>query len=318
MEFYVKNRIDETKIKRRSIINSIIKYVFAAVSIICASFIIMIVIFISLKGISPFVREYTVSGDPMRVNFWQFLIGREWSAPNIYGVGYLIINTLYVILLALIIAIPCSVFGALLIAKIAPKKIGTFMMVIIEILAAIPSIVYGVFGAGFIVRIVKWAANLFGVQTAGGLSIMATSLVLAIMIIPTITTLSVSAIRAVPRELEHGSLALGATVTQTNFRVVLASAKSGIFAGIMLGVGRALGEATAVTMVCGSMNSGPTFGLFQRTNTLTSVMLASFNESEGLNYDIRFSAGLVLVVVILITNLILNTVKKKLGRVVTK
>lgn len=157
------------------------------------------------------------------------------------------------------------------------------------------------------------AAN-FGFVTAGGSSLLAVILLLAIMIFPTITALSITAIRSVDKEIELGSLALGATATQTHFKVVLTAAKSGIFAGAILGIGRAFGEATAVAMVAGNKMFGPTFHLFDTTRTLTTTMLAGLKETTGLDYDIRFSAGLVLMAVILLSNLILNLVKKKVGK----
>jgi len=138
------------------------------------------------------------------------------------------------------------------------------------------------------------------------------------MILPTITALSEVAIRSVGKDIEHGSLALGATKTQTNFKVVLTSAKSGIFTAAILGIGRALGEATAVSLVAGNAQSGPSFGFFQTTATLTSTMLQGIKETIGIDYDIRFSVGLTLMVVILLTNLSLNYVKRKVGKVNVK
>ncbi|MEE0384441.1 PstC family ABC transporter permease, partial [Amedibacillus dolichus] len=155
---------------------------------------------------------------------------------------------------------------------------------------------------------------MLGFATVGGASLLAVILLLAIMIFPTITSLSITAINAVDTEMELGSLALGATKTQTNFKVVLASAKSGIFAGAILGIGRAFGEATAVAMVAGNKMFGPTFHLFDTTRTLTTTMLSGLKETSGLDYDIRFSVGLVLMAVILLSNLILNYVKKRVGK----
>ena len=158
-------------------------------------------------------------------------------------------------------------------------------------------------------------ANLIGIQSKGGNSVMATVLVLALMTLPTITAISEVSIRSVGKEIEHGSLALGATKTQTNFKVILASAKSGIFASAVLGIGRALGEATAVSLVAGNAKSGPTLAFFETTSTLTSTMLEGLKETTGIDYDIRFSVGIVLMVVILLTNIILNYIKKKVGNV---
>jgi phosphate transport system permease protein len=143
---------------------------------------------------------------------------------------------------------------------------------------------------------------------------MAVVILLALMILPTITTISITAIKAVSEDLEQASLALGATKTQTNFKVVLSAAKSGIFAGAILGLGRAFGEATAVSMVAGNKLFGPTFNLFDITRTMTSTILAGLKETVGLDYDIRFTVGIVLMVVILLSNLSINYVKNRIGR----
>jgi phosphate transport system permease protein len=135
------------------------------------------------------------------------------------------------------------------------------------------------------------------------------------MSIPTLTTVSEVAIRNVNPSLEEASLALGASKTQTHFSVLLPAAKSGIFSAAILAIGRALGEATAISLVAGNALSGPTFSLFNRTATLTTAMLQGMKETTGLDYDIRFSLGIVLIVVILITNFALNTLKKKVGNV---
>jgi len=210
---------------------------------------------------------------------------------------------------------PIGVLTALFIAKIAPKKLAGLLRTVIELLAAIPSIIYGLVGFAVILPFIYNLAKGFGVQTAGGTTVLATVLVLSIMILPTVTALSEVAIRSVSKEIELGSLALGATQTQTNFKVVLSSAKSGIFTSAILGVGRALGEATAVSLVAGNARSGPSFGFFDTTATLTSTMLQGLKETIGLDYDIRFSVGIVLMVVILITNGTLNFMKRKVGNV---
>ena len=242
----------------------------------------------------------------------QRIVSRK-CGQGIYGAGFIIINTLITSFGALIISFPISVLTALFIVKIAPKWLAKIMTAIVEMLASIPSVVYGVFAAGAITTMVVALAGAFGMTTAGGNSLLAVILLLAIMIFPTITSMSITAISSVDRALEEGSLALGATKTQTNFKVVLIAAKSGIFAGAILGIGRAFGEATAVAMVAGNKMFGPTFDLFDITRTLTSTMLSGLKETTGLDYDIRFSVGLVLMVVILVSNFLLNLAKKKVG-----
>lgn len=306
----------ENKIKRKTTIDKIVENIFFALTIICSSIIIIIVVFIFQKGLSPFVNNYIINGESYRVSLTDFIFGTTWyKYPNIYGAGFIIINTIYIVFLALLIAGPISVLTALFISKIAPKSISTVLSYTIDILASIPSIIYGLFGMGVITRVVEKLSLIFNYQSAGGISTLSTVLVLAIMIIPTITMLSLTSINAVKQDLINGSLALGASYTQTNFKVVLVSAKSGIFSGIILGVGRALGEATAVSLVAGNNGSGPIFNLFNITRTLTSTMLLGLKETEGLDYDIRFSVGILLIAVILLSNIILNLVKRKLGNI---
>lgn len=305
---------------RKELVDFVIRTMFLMATVLSASFIIIIVIFIAQEGLIPFVTDNDGIG---RVNLFRFLIGMTWLEgtafqSNLYAVGFIIINTLYIAFLSLMIAMPIGVLTALFIAKIAPKQIAEILRTIVELLAAIPSIVYGLIGAGLITPFIYEFAKLFGVQSKGGNSVLATVLVLSLMILPTITALSEVSIRSVRKDIELGSLALGATTTQTNFKVVLSSAKSGIFASAILGVGRALGEATAVSLVAGNARSGPSFGVFDITTTLTSTMLQGLKETVGIDYDIRFSVGIVLMVVILLSNLILNFIKKKVGNVDVK
>ncbi len=281
-------------------------------TILSASFVVLIILFITERGVAPFLPSQY--GD-LSVNFLRFMTGTTWYiSPNIYGIFFIVINTLYVVFLSALLAVPVSVFTALFIAKMTPKPISGFFQTVVELLAAIPSIVFGVFGLGVITDVVKKIATVFGMQTAGGISALSTVLVLAIMIMPTVTLLSITAIKAVNRDMENNSLALGATKIQTLFKVTLVSAKSGIFAGIILGIGRALGEATAVSMVAGNAGTGPDFNIFNTTRTLTSTMLLGLKETTGLDYDIRFSVGVVLIIVIIVTNLLLNAAKKRIGK----
>ncbi len=310
MEPSIRNHISREKTVKKCKVDLLMKKIFLTCALLSSFSIVLIIVFVLLKGIQPFLPNYEYG----QVDFVAFLFGNTWRQDQgLYGVGYIVINTLVSAFGALIVAFPLSVLSALFIAKIAPKRISGIMTTVVELLASIPSVVYGVFAAGTIVQLVMTLADFLNVSTAGGNSLLAVILLLAIMIYPTITSISVTAIRAVDKDLELGSLALGATKTQTNFKVVLSGAKSGIFAGAILGIGRAFGEATAVSMVAGNKLFGPTFDLFDITRTLTSTMLAGLKETTGLDYDIRFSVGIVLMVVILLSNLFLNFVKKKVG-----
>jgi phosphate transport system permease protein len=298
-------------IKRKLKEDAFFKMLFMACAILSSLMIVIIVVFIMLKGLLPFLPGYKYGMQ----NFIKFFFGSIWRQDQgIYGVGFIIVNTLFTGFLALLLAFPLSVLTALFIAKIAPKPLANLMQTVIELLSSIPSVVYGVFAAGSIVLFVKNLGSMFGITTAGGNSMMAVVILLALMILPTITTISITAIKAVSEDLEQASLALGATKTQTNFKVVLSAAKSGIFAGAILGLGRAFGEATAVSMVAGNKLFGPTFNIFDITRTMTSTILAGLKETVGRDYDIRFTVGIVLMVVILLSNLSINYVKNRIGR----
>jgi len=307
-------------IQRNKATDLLVHQILKGLAILAASFIFVIAGVILFKGLTPFI---TNNGGIGSVNAWKFLTGNTWLigdtfASNLYSIGFIIIQTLYVVSLSLLISFPVGVLTALFIAKIAPKKIAEFLRTIIEILASIPSIIYGLFGAGFILKLVYDFSAILGYQSKGGNSVLSTVIILALMTIPTITTISEVAIRSVDKSLIEGSLALGATETQTHFKVVLSAAKSGIFTSAILGVGRALGEATAVSLVAGSRRSGLSFDILDTTSTLTTTMLEGMKDSAGLDYDIRFSVGIVLMAVILIVNFTLNYIKKKVGQVDVK
>lgn len=304
--------IKESRIKSKTTIDKIVKAFFMAIAILSSSIIIFIIGFILVKGIEPFFKDYPVGDEMLNISFSEFLFGLKWGfSPNHFGAGFIVINTIYITLLALVIALPLSIFSSLFIARIAPKRLGNILLLIIELLASIPSIVYGLFGQAYLTKGVIKFASMFGIQTLGGQTILTTALVLAIMIFPTITMVSTNAIRAVKNDIIWGSIALGASKTETNFKVVLKASKNGIFAGVILGIGRALGEATAVSKVCGNATVGPSFSLFDTTSTLTTTILSGFSEASGMAYDIKFSLGLVLIIIIIITNLILNKFKRK-------
>lgn len=309
---------DVQQFKNKMVYDKIVKYAFLVIAILSASTIIITAIFIFIKGIQPFTTNYQITYNNVeglyKVNFFKFISGGAWySPPNNYGVGYIIIDTIYVVTWAVLIAVPIAVLTALFVTRIAPKVVSKTITYVIEILASIPSIIYGLFGLGIITKVVKNISSFFGYQSAGGLSMLSSALVLAIMIIPTVTLLSITAINAVDKQQINASLALGASPTQTNFKIVLRGAKSGIFSGIILGVGRALGEATAVSMVAGNAGTGPNFNPFGLTRTLTSTMLMGIKETTGLDYDIRFSVGLVLIGIILVSNALLNYIKRKVA-----
>ncbi len=314
------SEIKNSNNKKHKVIDIMAKNLLLFFAVLSSSFIFIVVGVILYKGVTPFISNNNGLGS---VNLVKFLTGNTWLIgetfnSNLYSVGFIIVSTLFIAFLSLLLSFPIGVLTALFIAKIAPKKLAETLRTVIELLASIPSIIYGLFGAGLVLSFVYNLSALVGYQSKGGNSILASVIVLAIMTIPTITSISEVAIRSVDKEIIHGSLALGATPMQTNFKVVLASAKSGIFTSAILGIGRVLGEATAVSLVAGGRRSGLSFNIFDTTSTLTTMMLEGMKETVGLDYDIRFSVGIVLMIVILLTNLILNSVKKKVGHVHVK
>lgn len=306
----VKKMIKASTTKKLKTIDKISEKIFLIAAIITSVSVLMIIAFIFMKGVKPFLPNYAYG----QQNVFDFLFGNRYRPDQgVYGIGFIIINTLLISFGAIILSTPFSVITALFIAKVAPKKIKATLTSVIELLASIPSVIFGVFAFATITKLVESIANIFNFQTVQGLSMFAAILLLAIMIFPTITILSIGSINAVDKEIIEASLALGATKVQTNYLVVIKEAKNGIFAGIILGVGRAFGEATAVSMVVGNAFIGPTFNLFNPSRTLTSTILIGLKETTGLDYDIRFSIGLVLLVIIILTNLLLNAVNRRLA-----
>ncbi len=312
----VSKYVTEENIKKKNRNDAIVRNIFFGFALLSAALVVILIAFTVFKGLEPFITDNDGEG---RVELFGFLTRMKWLdggiGSTLYGIGFAIINTIIVVFMALLIAVPIAVFTALVIAKVAPKSVSIVLRNIVELLASIPSVIYGLFGSAIVTGWIASAGGFFGINTAGGLSLIATAIVLAMMITPTITILSEASIRAVDKALEQGSLALGATTTQTQMRVILPAAKSGIFAAITIGVGRALGEATAVSMVSGNSFGGITWPWmpFDTTSTLTSRMLMGIKETTGLDFDIRFSIGLVLMAIIIITNVILKKLMKRFG-----
>jgi len=309
-------RLLDTQRKKNLSRDKLVQMGLLVASLLSILFVGMIVFEMVVKGATPFLPSYTVSGHPYPVSVATFLTGSRWVMDRInsyylFGAGFLIFNTIYTVMIAITLSFPLALFSSLYIVKMANKWMKRLMETAIEMLAAIPSIIYGVFGSTQLVLLVRNLGDWLGISTAGGLSILATSLTLAVMITPTLASVMMVAIKAVDPSIENASVALGASKIQTLIKVDIPAARSGIFAGVILGVGRALGEATAVAMVSGNANFGPSFNLFSITSTLASKMLVGIKEASGVTYDIRFSLGLVLIILLFSTNLILSAVKKK-------
>lgn len=283
---------------------------FALAGLLSALFLALILIFVFHRGIRVFLPGYVYG----REDLLHFLSGLSWRPEqDEYGVLFIVLNTLNTAFFAVVLSFPISTMTAVFVVRHCNKKLASAMTTVIELLAAIPSVVYGVFASGWITHGVMGLASLFGISTYAGNSNLTVIFLLAIMIYPTMAALSIAALKAVPKPLSDASLALGASPVQTEWKVLVPAAKSGIFAGLILGLGRAFGEATAVSMVAGNKLFGPSFNPFDITRTLTSTMLSGLKETSGKDYDIRFSVGMVLMVLILLSNLMIHLVKKRIG-----
>ncbi len=271
--------------------------VFTVCGLAALAFAAAITLFLCLSGI-PAIRE---------IGFFKFILGKVWNptgAEPAYGILPFILSSVYGTLGAVVLGVPMGILCAAYMAKAAPRPIAAAISEAVNLLSGIPSVVYGLVGMIVLVPAVR---NVFGLPD--GASLFAAILVLAIMILPSVISVSETAIKAVPREYEEGSLALGATRNETIFRVILPAAKSGIFASAVLGTGRAIGEAMAVMMVSGNVSNMPK--LFKSVRFLTTAVASEMSYSSGLQRQALFSVALVLFVFILIINIILNALKKR-------
>lgn len=235
----------------------------------------------------------------------KFLFGTDWSPlSNRFGILPMIIGSIYVTAGAIIIGVPIGILCAVFLAEFCPKKLYKILKPAVELMAGIPSIVYGFFGLVVIVPIMQ---DLFG---GSGKSVLTASVLLGIMILPTIVGVAESSIRAVPRSYYEGALALGATHERSVFKTVVPAAKSGITAGVILGVGRAIGETMAVMMVAGNQAVIPE-SIFSGVRTLTTNIVMEMGYAQDLHREVLLATGIVLFVFILIINLTFSLIKRK-------
>ena len=263
----------------------------------CASVlaVALICIFLFANGI-PAIKE---------IGFVKFITGEMWRPSNeLFGIFPMIIGSLYVTAGAVIIGVPIGILTSVFMAMYCPKKIYRPLKAATELLAGIPSVVYGFFGLVLMVPLIR---NTFG---GTGTSWLAASLLLGIMILPTIIGVTESAVRSVPESYYEGSLALGATKERSIFFVMLPAAKSGILAGVVLGIGRAIGETMAVIMVAGNQPRMPK-GLLQSVRTMTANIVTEMGYASGLHREALIATGVVLFVFILIINLSLSLLNRR-------
>lgn len=262
----------------------------ACVSILAVA---LICVFLFANGV-PAMKE---------IGFADFLLGTEWRPGNdIYGIFPMIVGSIYVTAGAIIIGVPIGLLTAVFMARYCPARIYKIVKPAVELLAGIPSVVYGFFGMVVIVPFIRSSVG------GNGSSILSASILLGMMILPTIISQSEASIRAVPNSYYEGSLALGATHERSVFCSILPAAKSGILAGIILGVGRAIGETMAVIMVAGNQARMPQ-GILQGVRTLTANIVIEMGYAEGLHREALIATGVVLFAFILIINLSFSVVK---------
>ena len=265
---------------------------------IAVAFVLLITVYLILSGL-PAIRE---------IGLVDFLFGKTWDSTNKtdpqFGILPFILTSIYGTAGAILIGVPIGFMTAVFLAKVAPPKVAAVVRPAVDLLAGIPSLVYGLVGMVVLLPAIR---NLFGLPA--GDSLLAAIIVLAVMLLPSIISVSETALKAVPREYEEASLALGATEIETYFRVSVPAAKSGIAASVVLGIGRAIGEAMAILMVAGNVANMPS--LLKSVKFLTTAVASEMSYSSGLQRQALFSIGLVLFLFIMLINILLNLVLKR-------
>lgn len=271
--------------------------VFLLIGLVTVGCVLLITVYLVIAGL-PAIRE---------IGLVQFLFGKVWAstaAEPSYGILPFILTSVYGTAGAIVLGVPVGFLTAVYLAKLAPKGVKSAVGMAVSLLAGIPSVVYGLVGMIVLVPAIREAFRL-----PDGASLFAAILVLAVMILPSIVKVSVTALEAVPKEYEDASLSLGATPVETWFRVSVPAAKSGISAAVVLGVGRAIGEAMAVMMVCGNVANMPS--LFGSVRFLTTAVATEMSYSSGLQRQALFSIALVLFLFIMLINACLNFFLKR-------
>ena len=279
----------------KNIKEKVMKLLFFLTALVSIAAVILICIFLFASGI-PAIKE---------IGVFKFLLGTRWKpANNLYGILPMIVGSLYVTAGALIIGVPIGILTAVFMARFAPRSIYAPLKAAVNLMAGIPSVVYGFFG---LVVLVPFIREAFGGR---GMSVLTASVLLGLMILPTIISVSETSIRAVPESYYEGGLALGASHERSVFFTVLPAAKSGIFAGVVLGIGRAVGETMAVMMVAGNQAVIPG-SMLSGVRTLTTNIVLEMGYSTDLHREALIGTAVVLFVFILIINLFLSLFKRR-------
>ena len=272
------------------------RWVFMAAACVCVAAVLLICVYLFMTGI-PFFQE---------VNVFAFLSGTTWKPlQNIFGILPMIVGSIYVTAGAIMIGGPIGILGGIYMARFCSKPMMNVLQPMIALMAGIPSVVYGFFGIRTLVPFVR---NTFG---DSGFSILTASILLAMMILPTLIQLTYSSVKAVPESYFEGSLALGSTEERSVFRAVVPAAKSGIMAAVVLGIGRAIGETMAVVMVAGNQARMPN-GILKGIRTLTTNIVTEMGYAADLHREALIATGVVLFVFILMINLLFSLLNRRL------
>lgn len=285
------------KVKTKNLIENIVHGIFLVLGLVTVASVLLITVYLIVSGI-PAIKE---------IGILDFLLGKKWAstaAEPSYGILPFILTSVYGTAGAIVLGVPVGFMAAVYLAKMANKRVRAVVVEAVSLLAGIPSVVYGLVGMMVLVPGIRKVFNV-----PDGASLLAAMIVLAIMILPSIIKVSMTSLEAVPKEYEDASLALGATPTETYFRVSVPAAKSGIAAAVVLGVGRAIGEAMAVMMVSGNAPNMPE--LFQSVRFLTTAVASEMSYSSGLQRQALFSIALVLFLFIMLINATLNFLLKR-------
>lgn len=283
--------------QKARVLEQVVHGIFLVLGLITVGCVLLITVYLIIAGI-PAIKE---------IGLAEFLFGKTWAstaAEPSFGILPFILTSIYGTAGAIVLGVPIAFLTAVYLSKVAPPKVRSVMQSAVSLLAGIPSVVYGLVG---MLILVPGIQKLFHLSDGSGL--LAAIIVLAIMILPSIVKVSMTALDAVPKEYEDASLALGATPVETYFKVSVPAAKSGIAAAVVLGVGRAIGEAMAVMMVSGNVPNMPK--LFQSVRFLTTAVASEMSYSSGLQRQALFSVALVLFLFIMLINATLNLFLKK-------
>ena len=291
----------------KKISEKIARYIFLVCAILAVVSVIAITLYLIMKGAPAFFK----------VGALDLIFGTVWKPTAelpAYGIGFIILSSIVGTFGAVIIGVPVALLTAAYLTEIANPKVSKVIQHAVELLAAIPSVIYGLLGLMILNPFMYKLEKLFfdGSKThqfTGGANLISAVIVLAIMILPTVINVSTSSIKAVPDSLKSASLALGATRLQTIFKVIIPAAKSGIMTGVVLGIGRALGEAMAINMVAGGSVNFPL--PFNSVRFLTTQLVSEMSYAEGTHRQVLFTVGLVLYIFIMGINLILTVLRKR-------